>query len=286
MVGTTFFPRYLEPFAPERIVGGRGRVRSGCSPTPTWSTRSASVLKVRGSNNCGSGVEGTGFLYSDGRLMTNAHVVAGVASPRSRSATAPASPPPSCVYDPDIDVAVLALDDGDLPHLVFDREAGPQDGVAIVGYPQDGPYDVQAGRIRSEQRLRSPDIYGEGTVIREVFSLRGLVRAGNSGGPIVSSGGDVVGPGLRRVGHRPRHGLRADGRAGRRERRAWTHRPGGVGTGAARRSACQRSAPAAQRGGDLAALLDRALGGLDLLDLPEADEGEQGRRSGGRRRRR
>ena len=52
---------------------------------------------------------------------------------------------------------------------------------------------MQAGRIRAEQRLRSPDIYGDGTVIREVFSLRGLVRPGNSGGPIVSSAGDVVG---------------------------------------------------------------------------------------------
>ncbi|MCW2793278.1 MAG: peptidase and chymotrypsin/Hap, partial [Nocardioides sp.] len=96
-------------------------------------------------------------------------------------------------YNPDIDVAVLAFDSGDTPHLGFDREAAPQEGVAILGYPQDGPYDVQPGRIRAEQRLRSPNIYGNGTVIREVFSLRGLVRPGNSGGPIVSSAGDVVG---------------------------------------------------------------------------------------------
>ena len=65
--------------------------------------------------------------------------------------------------------------------------------MAIVGYPLDGPYDVQAGRIRSEQRLRSPDIYGDGTVIREVFSLRSLVRPGNSGGPLLSVDGDVLG---------------------------------------------------------------------------------------------
>ena len=52
---------------------------------------------------------------------------------------------------------------------------------------------MQPARIRSEQRLSSPDIYGEGTVVREVFSLRGLVRPGNSGGPIVSSAGDVLG---------------------------------------------------------------------------------------------
>jgi S1-C subfamily serine protease len=192
VVGTTFFPRYLEPFAPERIVdvkAGPARLLTD----PDVVDAQVSVLKVRGTNACGSGLEGTGFLYSEGRLMTNAHVVAGVRQPEVELGDGTSVTATVVHYDPDIDVAVLALDDGDLPHLVFDREARPQDGVAIVGYPLDGPYDVQAGRIRSEQRLRSPDIYGDGTVIREVFSLRGLVRAGNSGGPIVSSGGDVVG---------------------------------------------------------------------------------------------
>ena len=88
---------------------------------------------------------------------------------------------------------MLAVDTGDLPTLAFDQTAEAEDGVAILGYPQDGPYDVQPARIRAEQRLRSPDIYGDGTVIREVFSLRGLIRPGNSGGPIVTSAGDVVG---------------------------------------------------------------------------------------------
>jgi S1-C subfamily serine protease len=72
-------------------------------------------------------------------------------------------------------------------------DAAAQDAVVIIGYPQDGPYDLRAGRIRAEQRLRSPNIYGDGTVIREVYSLRGLVRPGNSGGPIVNPRGDVVG---------------------------------------------------------------------------------------------
>ena len=63
----------------------------------------------------------------------------------------------------------------------------------MLGYPQDGPYDAQPARIRGEQRLRSPDIYGNGTVTREVYSLRSLVRPGNSGGPLVSSAGRVLG---------------------------------------------------------------------------------------------
>ncbi len=77
--------------------------------------------------------------------------------------------------------------------LRFANDATPGEAVAILGFPQNGPYDVQAGRIRADQRLRSPDIYGGGTVIREVLSLRGLIRPGNSGGPVVDSAGHVVG---------------------------------------------------------------------------------------------
>jgi S1-C subfamily serine protease len=191
VVGTSFFPRYLEPFAPERIVEvGPGPKR--LLHDPDVERAGGGVLKIRGTNECGRGVEGSGFLYADDRVMTNAHVVAGVDDPEvvigDESVSAEV-----VYYNPDLDVAVLSVDSGEAPTLSFDRTAEPQDGVAILGYPQDGPYDVQPGRIRSEQRLRSPNIYGDGAVIRDVYSLRGLIRPGNSGGPIVSSGGDVVG---------------------------------------------------------------------------------------------
>ena len=74
-----------------------------------------------------------------------------------------------------------------------DEPAQPKDPIAILGYPQDGPFDIEPGRIRAKQTLRSPDIYGDGAVIRDVFSMRGLVRPGNSGGPIVDSAGQVAG---------------------------------------------------------------------------------------------
>jgi S1-C subfamily serine protease len=191
VVGTTFFPRYLEPFAPERIVEvGPGPRR--LLTDPDVQDAAPAVLKVRGENDCGRGVEGTGFVYSPGRLMTNAHVVAGVDAPEV-DINGSSVQAEVVYYNPDLDVAVLELDTSGVPSLEFDREAKQEDGVAILGYPQDGPFNVQPGRIRAEQRLRSPNIYGDGTVIREVFSLRGLVRPGNSGGPIVSSAGDVVG---------------------------------------------------------------------------------------------
>ena len=191
VVGTTFFPRYLEPFAPERIVEvGPGPKR--LLTDPDVQDAAPAVLKVRGENDCGRGVEGTGFVYSPGRLMTNAHVVAGVDAPEV-IVNGSSEQAEVVYYNPDLDVAVLELDTSGVPTLDFDREAKQEDGVAILGYPQDGPFNVQPGRIRAEQRLRSPNIYGDGTVLREVFSLRGLVRPGNSGGPIVSSAGDVVG---------------------------------------------------------------------------------------------
>jgi S1-C subfamily serine protease len=191
VVGTSFFPRYLEPFAPERIVEvGPGPKR--LLRDPDVKRAAASVVKVRGSNDCGRGVEGSGFIYAQNRLMTNAHVVAGVDDPEVviGDTTVDAD---VVYYNPDVDVAVLAFDSGDAKPLAFSQSAVAGTGVAILGYPQDGPYDVQPGRIRSQQRLRSPNIYGNGTVIRDVYSVRGLIRPGNSGGPLVSSRGDVVG---------------------------------------------------------------------------------------------
>jgi len=191
VVGTSFFPRYLEPFARETIVEV-GRPPKRLLRDPDVVAAANSVLKIHADNSCGRGVEGSGFLYADNHLMTNAHVVAGVSNPEVLigDETVPAT---VVYYDPQIDIAVLSLDDRDRPHLAFDPTAKADDGVAVLGYPEDGPFDVQPARVRAEQRLRSPNIYGDGSVVRQVFSLRGLIRPGNSGGPLVSSKGDVVG---------------------------------------------------------------------------------------------
>ena len=191
VVGTSFFPRYLEPFAPETIVEV-AKPPKRLLNDPDVLRATAGVFKIHADNSCGRGVEGSGFLYANDRLMTNAHVVAGVSDPEVLigDETVDAK---VVYYDPQIDVAVLSLDDNGRTPLDFSTTAEAGDGVAVLGYPEDGPFDVQAARIRAEQRLRSPNIYGEGSVIRQVFSLRGLIRPGNSGGPLVSSGGEVVG---------------------------------------------------------------------------------------------
>ncbi|MGZ4438670.1 MAG: MarP family serine protease [Nocardioides sp.] len=191
VVGSSFFPRYLEPFAPERIVNvGPPPGKIGRDPAVRLAARS--VVKVRGENSCNRGVEGSGFLYAPNRVMTNAHVVAGVRHP-TVYVGGDEVPGTVVYYNPDVDVAVLAVNGVSAPYLHFGRSGSAGDPGAVLGYPQDGPFNVQGARIRGEQRLRSPDIYGHGTVLREVFSLRALVRPGNSGGPLVSRSGKVLG---------------------------------------------------------------------------------------------
>ncbi len=191
VVGSSFFPRYLEPFARERIVDVAPAQRRVLRD-PDIRDAARSVFKIRSNNRCGSGVEGSGFLYAPGKLMTNAHVVAGVTQPVVR-ADGRQLPATVVYYDPEVDVAVLDVPGLQGPTIGFARQGRERQQGAVLGYPQDGPFNAQPARIRSDQRLRSPDIYGQGTVTRNVYSVRGLIRPGNSGGPLVNTAGRVLG---------------------------------------------------------------------------------------------
>jgi S1-C subfamily serine protease len=191
LVGSSFFPRYLEPFAPERIVTV-GPAPTGIVKDPDVQKAQLSVFKVRSSNKCGEGVEGTGFLYAPRRLMTNAHVVAGVKEPKVKVGSRTVSAT-TVYYNPRLDVAVLSVPELSGPTLRFNPNGKARQNAVVLGFPQDGPFDAQPAKIRSQQRLRSPDIYGSNVVTREVYSLRSLIRPGNSGGPVVSLDGRVLG---------------------------------------------------------------------------------------------
>ena len=149
VVGTTFFPRYLEPFAPERIVAVKPGDRRMLTD-PDVVAAQGSVVKVRGTNGCGSGVEGTGFFYAPGRLMTNAHVVAGVTRPEVEvgGSTVVAS---VVLYDADLDIAVLALPDTGAP---APQRSTPRPSPATTSrcwaIPRTGPTTSRpAGSARS-----------------------------------------------------------------------------------------------------------------------------------------
>jgi S1-C subfamily serine protease len=141
---------------------------------------------------CGRSLEGTGFVYDTGRVMTNAHVVAGVDHPvvllggaQYRAVVV--------YYDPDVDVAVLSVPRLPAPALHFGMAAHTETSAAVLGFPRNGPYDVEPARVRDIQTLRSPNIYGDNNVERETYSLYARVRPGNSGGPVVNRRGRVIG---------------------------------------------------------------------------------------------
>lgn len=191
VLDANLFPRYIDPFESEEI---KAVAPPDTSTLASEGVREAagSVVKILGEASCQRGIEGTGFAYAKDRIMTNAHVVAGVTDPvvvvSGRRLDAEV-----VVFDPKLDVAVLRVDGLNLKSLDFDRTGEQGDSAAILGFPENGPFDARAARIRSVLNLRSPDIYDKGEVVRKTFSIRGLVRSGNSGGPLVSESGDVYG---------------------------------------------------------------------------------------------
>lgn len=96
-------------------------------------------------------------------------------------------------FDPEADVAVLRVPDLDAPALEFGSPAGPGDDSVVVGYPGNGPYTISPSRVREKINARGLDIYDEDSVVREVYSVRGIVREGNSGGPLLDADGNVIG---------------------------------------------------------------------------------------------
>ena len=153
-----------------------------------------SLVKVT-SLACDAVVTGSGFVYADGRVMTNAHVVAGVERPTVRLPGDPAVYDASVVaFDPRLDLAVLRVDGLPAPPLAFaGREARTGDSAVVAGFPGGGDLEATAARIRARVDARGEDIYGRSGVVRDVYSFRGLVVPGNSGGPLLAPSGRVYG---------------------------------------------------------------------------------------------
>lgn len=157
----------------------------------------ASIVKVlAGAGGCGHDSEGSGFVYAPGRVLTNAHVVAGmrrvtVRDHGDRTARV-------VLFDPDVDVAVLSVDGLSGAALGFATgPARPGTPAVVAGYPEDGPFDPEPARVRDVERAYGKNIYGHDRgghrVGRDVYSLRARVRPGNSGGPLLATDGHVLG---------------------------------------------------------------------------------------------
>ncbi|CAB4920831.1 unannotated protein [freshwater metagenome] len=154
-----------------------------------------SIVRVSGpAPECGTEVTGSGFVFAPEYVMTNAHVLAGVSDPYVSIPGYVTSRSADVVYfDADIDVAVLHVDGLGAEPLEFADTAATGDPAVVAGFPGGGPLDASAARVRALIEARGEDIYGQAGVVRAVYSFRGSVIPGNSGGPLLSPEGQVYG---------------------------------------------------------------------------------------------
>jgi S1-C subfamily serine protease len=151
-----------------------------------------SVVRVLGTA-CGLGIEGSGWVAGPGLVVTNAHVVAGEQDTVVQvGGGGPSHPASLARIDVRNDVAVLRVAGLGVPALALASDPASGTAGAILGYPLDGPFDAEAARIGATQTVLSDDAYGRGPVRRSITPLRGRVRSGNSGGPVVDASGRVL----------------------------------------------------------------------------------------------
>jgi S1-C subfamily serine protease len=193
MYDETGFPTVFAGLGPEPIQS-IGAPNSAILRNEAVVQAAAQTVKILGAApTCNAGLEGSGFAFARGRVLTNAHVLAGVRSVQVVTEDGRAVDGDVVYFDPDMDLAVIDAPELAVRPLSFSSSVARGDDVAVIGYPENGGLDATPARVRDELVAPGNDIYGEGTVVREVLSLRADVRPGNSGGPVVNKSGEVVG---------------------------------------------------------------------------------------------
>jgi S1-C subfamily serine protease len=153
-----------------------------------------STVKVLGTA-CDNEQEGSGFVVGKGLVATNAHVVAGEPGGATQVfVNGNAYDATPVFFDPSFDLAVLRTDAPLGPPLALSPSPvarGTQ--AALLGYPEDGPLTIDPAGVTGEVTALGKDIYNNSAVTRQVYSLDADVLPGNSGGPLLGPGGQVIG---------------------------------------------------------------------------------------------
>ena len=191
LVDTSGFPEVFSSLAPTPQV----------DPAPdnvtlddaTLAEVVAASAHVRASGCRAGGYDGSSFVIDDGLMMTNAHVVAGASEVRVTFPDGSRHEATVVIFDPDRDLAVLAVDNVMARPLPIATDPSSSEG-AVVGYPggQRSPR-VAAARFEREINAAGRDIYGGSAATRQVRVLSANLERGDSGSPVVDRDGSVVG---------------------------------------------------------------------------------------------
>ncbi len=194
LVSSSAVPRVFSGFA--QITGPDvAEPDAAVDALPIAAAREA-ILRVSGDTpQCHASVTGSGFAFESNRVLTNAHVVAGVAEPRVQVRLGDEGLPATVVYfDAQTDVAVLDVPGLEARPLQFSSDTAQSgDSAVIAGFPDGGPFRAVPARVRTVVTARGDDIYGQAGVDREVYVVRGNVQPGNSGGPLLDLDGRALG---------------------------------------------------------------------------------------------
>ena len=172
---------------------GVGRPDSRIARDPDVARAARSVVRVLGTA-CGLGVQGSGWLAGDGIVVTNAHVVSGQDDTTVQlRGEGPLEDAEAIWFDATNDLALLRVPELEGEPALRLRVGAPRGtGAAILGFPENGPYDVRPARLGQTETVFTQDAYGRGPVRRELTAVRGRVRSGNSGGPVVDGAGRAL----------------------------------------------------------------------------------------------
>ena len=169
-------------------------VPNASTDTPALNRAAESVLRIAGTAyQCGQNQTGTGFVVSEDRVVTNAHVVAGVSQPVVEMRDGGAMPGRVVYFDTRHDLAVLAVDNLPAQPLALSADLPNGSPAAFAGYPHGGPFQSRPATVQDITTVLVPDIYGSNPSPEEIYRLAGNVQPGNSGGPLLTTDGEVAG---------------------------------------------------------------------------------------------
>ncbi len=190
----SYVPPVFAGLGPERILSVGPPDPSVLSPGVQALARRSTVKVTGDAASCGRGQEGSGAVVARQRVLTNAHVVAGVSQPSVQLAGSSRRYPATVViFDPARDLAVLDVPSLRAPVLATGAQLVRGDSAVVAGFPQNGPFLAVPARVRQVLTARGEDIYGHDAAERGVYSLNAQVRPGNSGGPLLDTHGHLVG---------------------------------------------------------------------------------------------
>ncbi|WP_461164619.1 MarP family serine protease [Arthrobacter sp. R4-81] len=183
-------PTLIEGFGQGQPV----QVPNASTDTPGLNRAAQSVLKIAGTAyQCGQNQTGTGFVVSPDRVVTNAHVVAGVSQPVVELPDGGAYPGRVVYFDGQRDLAVLAVEGLPSTPLALSPDLPSGSPAAFAGYPHGGPFQSKPATVQDIATVLVPDIYGNNPTPDDVYRLAGDVQPGNSGGPLLTVDGLVAG---------------------------------------------------------------------------------------------